>query len=94
MDIAFHRRAQRLLDGAAPASIDHDMLVAILNHRPRPAESGGGDGVTDEGRAAPASRDDYPIVDLLLEGARSPASLRAQGGSFSRAEAGRRVNIL
>jgi hypothetical protein len=90
MDMAFLHRADRMLAHGEPARIDHSMLVATLAAqrqaqaaiRTRPAAVA----------AYPPS--DEPLVELLLGGPSRHQALAAQRGCFSRAEAGRKINVL
>jgi hypothetical protein len=90
MDMAFLRRAKRMLVQDQPVRIDHSILVAALAaqreahagppirlYRPAALDSQGGE---------------EPMVELLLGGPGWRRALWAQRGCFSRAEAGRRVN--
>lgn len=88
MDMAFQRRAERLLAPRQVARLDHAMLVASLSaHRPQTIASGKTPIVELSG---PAVED--ALVELLLAGPDWRRAISAQRGCFSRAEAGRRVN--
>ncbi len=89
MDMAFLHRAERMLAQGQPARIDHSILVATLaaqrahgriepERRPLPPDSLGAD---------------EPLVELLLGGPARQKALSAQQGCFSRAEAGRHINV-
>jgi hypothetical protein len=88
MDMAFLRRAERLLAARHVTRLDHAMLVATLAaHRPHMPKSAGR--AVDE-PAGPSVEE--PIVELLLCGPDWQRAISAQRGCFSRAEAGRRIN--
>ena len=91
MDMNFLHRAQHMLAQGEPVRIDHSILVATLAAQ-RQAQ------VTVRARArielaASAARPDEPLVELLLAGPAWRQALSAQRGCFSRAEAGRRINV-
>jgi hypothetical protein len=90
MDMAFLRRAERILEEREPLRLDHELLLAALSaqhqaivaSRKRPA-----------GRPARAAgSEDDPLIELLLAGPRWREAATRQRGCFSRAEAGRRIN--
>ncbi len=80
MDMAFLQRARRMLGESAPAPLDHGPLLAALGAR----------------ASAPAPEAvgemEEPLVELLTGGPDWRRAARAQGGCFSRAEAGRGRN--
>ena len=90
MDMAFLRRAQRMLVQHQPARIDHSILIAAL------AAQGEGRFTLrrrlDTGAAPGEAGGEEPMVELLIGGPGWRQALWAQRGCFSRAEAGRRVN--
>jgi len=90
MDMAFLRRAERVLTQDQPARIDHSILIAAL------AAQGEGRGASrrrfDLAAASGEGGGEEPMVELLLGGPGWRQALWAQRGCFSRAEAGRRVN--
>lgn len=86
MDMGVFRRAQQLLDRREPAGMDHAMLVAALAaHQAASATAR----AARAGDADPSAGD--PLVELLTGGPEWRDAVRAQGGRFSRAEAGRDV---
>jgi hypothetical protein len=88
MDMAFLRRAERLLAARHVTRLDHAMLVATLAaHRPQMPDSV----QTPMAEPVGASVED-PLVELILAGPDWRRALAAQRGCFSRAEAGRRIN--
>ena len=90
MDMAFLRRAERML-ADQPARIDHAILVAALAAQ---REANGRAAVRASVAATlEAGRGEEPMVELLLGGPSWRQALWAQRGCFSRAEAGRRVNV-
>ena len=89
MDMAFLRRAQRMLVQHQPARIDHAILIAALAAE-REAH---GAPIRLHLPAAPETAcGEEPMVELLIGGPGWRQALWAQRGCFSRAEAGRRVN--
>jgi hypothetical protein len=90
MDMAFLRRAERMLTQEQPARIDHSILIAAL------AAQGEGRGSLrrrfDRAAASGEAGGEEPMVELLLGGPGWRRALSAQRGCFSRAEAGRRIN--
>jgi len=80
MDVAFLQRARRMLGESAPAPLDHGLLLAALAGRARAP-------VPDVAAAI-----EEPLVELLTGGPDWRRAARAQGGCFSRAEAGRGRN--
>jgi hypothetical protein len=90
MDMAFLRRAERMLDERRAAPLDHSILLAAMaaarsNRALAAAPSQIGESVMAEGDA---------IAEIILAGPRWRKAVSAHRGSFSRAEAGRRVNGL
>ena len=94
MDMAFLRRAERILEEREPIRLDHALLMvalsvqqsAIVGARPRQGP---------QARARPpraAVAEDDPLIELLLAGPRWREAANRQCGCFSRAEAGRRIN--
>ena len=83
MDMAFHQRAQQMLAAGQPTALDHALLLAALAARqgsPEPVPT-----------PAPVAESE-PLIELVLAGPRWREAAQAQGGCFSRAEAGRGVN--
>ena len=83
MDLAFHQRAQQILDSVEPARLDHAVLLAALAARH--------DGAAPVAQDVPAGESE-PLIELVLAGPRWREAAQVQGGCFSRAEAGRGVN--
>ena len=91
MDMSFLYRAERMLVATQPVRIEHQVLVATLSAQ-REAHAS----LAGRSAAAPApagQRRDEPMVELLLGGPGWKKALSAQRGCFSRAEAGRRINV-
>jgi len=84
MDMAFLRRAGRLLDERRAAPLDHSVLLAAQRSARATAS-------TPE-PPAPALAESDALAEILLGGPGWRKAVRAQRGSFSRAEAGRQVN--
>ena len=80
MDMAFLQRARRMLGDSAPAPLDHGLLLAALAMRSR------------EPAPEALAEIEEPLVELLAGGPDWRRAARAQGGCFSRAEAGRGRN--
>ena len=90
MDMAFLRRAARILEEREPLRLDHQLLVAALAAQQSAA---GRDNSRQEEAPAPAApRDEEPLIEVLLAGPRWREAATRQRGCFSRAEAGRRIN--
>ncbi|WP_129793429.1 hypothetical protein [Sphingosinicella sp. CPCC 101087] len=91
MDMAFLRRAEQLLGDRSPVRLDHALLMAALAaHRTASAASRvGGEAATRRSGDTP----DDPLTELLLAGPGWRRAASRQGGCFSRAEAGRRLNV-
>jgi len=90
MDMAFLRRAERILEEREPLRLDHQLLVAALSAQQSA-------GVTARARIVvkrqnPGACDDDPLIEVLLAGPRWREAASRQRGCFSRAEAGRRIN--
>ena len=94
MDMAFLRRAERILEEREPIRLDHTLLMAALSAQQSAIVSG-------RPRQAPHERprpqcaafvEDDPLIELLLAGPRWREAANRQCGCFSRAEAGRRIN--
>ena len=90
MDMAFLRRAERILEEREPLRLDHQLLVAALAARQTAAVTAQEKVVVK--RRGKNKRDEDPLVELLLAGPRWREAASRQRGCFSRAEAGRRVN--
>jgi hypothetical protein len=90
MDMAFLRRAERMLDERRAAPLDHSILLAALTagrcHRAIAA--------APWTFAESAMAEGDAIAEIVLAGPRWRKAVSVQRGSFSRAEAGRRVNGL
>ncbi|MGZ8310544.1 MAG: hypothetical protein ACXWUP_00710 [Allosphingosinicella sp.] len=91
MDMAFLRRAERMLDEQRPARLDHSLLMAALAAQQSPLRRSAGTAAAN--RPHPAGEED-PLVELLLAGPGWRRAATQQRGCFSRAEAGRRINGL
>jgi hypothetical protein len=90
MDMAFLRRAERILEEREPLRLDHRLLLAALAARQTAAVTAQEKVVVK--RRERNKRDEDPLVELLLAGPRWREAASRQRGCFSRAEAGRRVN--
>ncbi len=90
MDMAFLRRAQRMLEGRAPARLDHSMLLASLAAQ-RAVDAGAQAVATGAGERRRGEEE--PLVELLVAGPDWRSAASAQHGCFSRAEVKRRVNV-
>ena len=91
MDMAFLRRAERILEERESLRLDHQLLVAALAAQQETAV------VTARARiVAMAPRlglsEEDPLIELLLAGPRWREAIARQQGCFSRVEAGRRIN--
>ena len=92
MDMAFLRRAERILEERDESlRLDHQLLVAALAAQQQTAI------VTARSRLMVAEvrrpSDEDPLIELLLAGPRWREAATRQRGCFSRAEAGRRINV-
>lgn len=81
MDIAFLRRARRMLGEAQPARLEHDVLLAALAAERGLARAEGGEGVFEDA-----------LVEVLSCGPGWRQAASSQRGCFNRVEAGRRTN--
>ncbi|HEX8642151.1 MAG TPA: hypothetical protein VF704_13485 [Allosphingosinicella sp.] len=90
MDMAFLDRAERMLALGEPARIDHSILLATLAAQRR---ENGSHGVSIEAAVTGGALDEEPLIELVLAGPTWRQALAAQRGCFSRAEAGRRINV-
>ena len=90
MDMAFLRRAERMLEDRQPLQLDYGLLVATVSAQQTAIAAASVERVTF--RARPGPVDDDPLIELLLAGPRWREAAVRQRGCFSRAEAGRRVN--
>ena len=90
MDMAFLRRAERILEEREPLPLDYQLLVAALAAQQTVTVAG--KARVEAGEAPVGRRDDDPLIELLLAGPRWREAALRQRGCFSRAEAGRRVN--
>ena len=91
MDMAFLRRAERMLEERQPLQLDYGLLVAAVSAQQTAiAAAAHVEQAMLPPRAGPV--DDDPLIELLLAGPRWREAAVRQRGCFSRAEAGRRVN--
>jgi len=89
MDMAFLHRAEPILAQGQPARIDHSLLVAaVAAQRAHVAAD-----VESRPLQAISRVTDEPLVELLVCGPAWRQALSAQRGCFSRAEAGRKINV-
>ena len=88
--MAFLRRAEQMLAESQPARLDHQLLLDVLAAQrvPQTAEE------TDRATELQASEGgEDPLVEVLLGGDGYRQARSQQRGCFSRAEAGRHVNV-
>ena len=90
MDMAFLRRAERILEERESLRLDHQLLVAALAAQQQTATVTARSRVVVEARLGPCDED--PLIEVLLAGPRWREAATRQQGCFSRAEAGRRIN--
>ena len=90
MDMAFLRRAERMLEDRQPLRLDYGLLVAAVSGQQAAIVATRIETRSDPTRSRPV--DDDPLIELLLAGPRWREAAVRQRGCFSRAEAGRRVN--
>ena len=90
MDMAFLRRAERMLEERQPLRLDHNLLVAAVCAQQTAIVAARAQSVTVPLRAE--AIDDDPLIEVLLAGPRWREAATRQKGCFSRAEAGRRIN--
>ena len=90
MDMAFLRRAERILEEREPLRLDHALLVAALSAQRTAIVVARKSGSVRQSR--PGFAEDDPLIELLLAGPRWREAATKQRGCFSRAEAGRRIN--
>jgi hypothetical protein len=90
MDMAFLRRAEQILGDRQPARLDHALLVAALAAQQTASAAARPQAGASRPRVDGASDD--PLTELLLAGPGWRRAASQQGGCFSRAEAGRRIN--
>ena len=91
MDMAFLRRAERILEEREPLRLDHQLLMAALAAQQTAFVTVRARAVVAD-EAPPEPRDDDPLIELLIAGPRWREAATRQRGCFSRAEAGRRIN--
>ena len=91
MDMAFLRRAERMLDAREPARIDHEVLLATISARQSVGAVVRRQACVVEVRL---TGQEEPLVELLLAGPGWRRAAAVQRGCFSRAEAGRGLNAL
>ena len=89
MDMAFLRRAERILEMREPLRLDHQLLIAALSAQQAGAEGANGC-KSRQLRLRP--RDEDPLIELLLAGPGWREAATRQRGCFNRAEAGRGIN--
>ena len=92
MDMAFLRRAERILEEREPLRLDHQLLLAAMAAQQTARATARARLVVRPTRCGPCDED--PLIELLLAGPRWREAAVRQRGCFSRAEAGRRVNGL
>ena len=94
MDMAFLRRAERILEEREPIRLDHALLMAALSVQQSAIVSGRPRQARPERARPPCAvlLEDDPLIELLLAGPRWREAATRQCGCFSRAEAGRRIN--
>ena len=94
MDMAFLRRAERILEEREPIRLDHALLMAALSAQQSAIVSGRPRQAPHERPRPPCAAfvEDDPLIELLLAGPRWREAANRQCGCFSRAEAGRRIN--
>ena len=90
MDMAFLRRAERILEEREPLRLDHRLLLTALAAQQTASVTARARVAVRTTRCGP--RDEDPLIELLLAGPRWREAATRQRGCFSRAEAGRRVN--
>ena len=90
MDMAFLRRAERILEEREPIRLDYSLLVAALSAQHSAISAARPRSLAQPPRVAAA--EDDPLIELLLGGPRWREAATRQRGCFSRAEAGRRIN--
>ena len=90
MDMAFLRRAERILEEREPLPLDHQLLLAALAAQQSATLTARAR--VEGNRLHVGRRDEDPLVELLLAGPRWREAATRQRGCFSRAEAGRRIN--
>jgi len=90
MDMAFLRRAERMLEERQPLRLDHNLLVAAVSAQQTAIVAARAQSVIVPPRSAVVNDD--PLIELLLAGPRWREAATRQKGCFSRAEAGRRIN--
>ena len=92
MDMAFLRRAERILEERQPLRLDYGLLVAAVSAQQTAIAATRVETQVRSRRRCPV--DDEPLIELLLAGPRWREAAGRQRGCFSRAEAGRRINGL
>ena len=92
MDMAFLRRAERILEEREPLRLEYSLLLAALSAQHQAITAGRPRSTARPPRAA--GTEDEPLIELLLAGPRWREAATRQRGCFSRAEAGRRINGL
>jgi hypothetical protein len=91
MDMAFLRRAERILEEREALPLDHQLLLAALAAQQQAAMEAARS-QAGAVRARAGLFDEDPLIELLLAGPRWREAATRQRGCFSRAEAGRRIN--
>ena len=91
MEMAFLRRAGQLLGHREPVRLDHSLLMAAL--AAQQSASAPARPPTDTRATRADITPDDPLTELLLAGPGWKRAACQQRGCFSRAEAGRRINV-
>ena len=91
MDMAFLRRAEQLLGDPQPVRLDHALLMAALAAQQSAQAASRPSSESPRLRADGTPED--PLTELLTAGPGWRRAACQQGGCFSRAEAGRRINV-
>ena len=92
MDMAFLRRAERILEERHELRLDHALLVAALSAQQTATAAARPKIKPVQSRSRIA--DDDPLIEVVLGGPRWREAATRQKGCFNRAEAGRRINGL
>ena len=90
MDMAFLRRAERILEERHELRLDHALLVAALSAQQTASAAGHAKIQAAQPRAGVS--EDEPLIEVVLGGPRWREAATRQKGCFNRAEAGRRIN--
>ena len=92
MDMAFLRRAERILEERHELRLDHALLVAALSAQQTASVAARPNGEAINLRTR--TSEDDPLIEVVLGGPRWREAASRQKGCFNRAEAGRRINGL